>query len=312
MLAPRALARSRAHRYSRAVVKASRRIVVVGAGGRLGAALLREYGRDYQVVGLNRAQLDLADAPQMRKALAELEFDLLINAAAQTQVDRCETHPDGAFAINADAPAVLAQICEAKRARLIHISTDYVFDGEKVEAYTEDDEPNPISVYGQSKLRGERGVLVLGERHIVARVSWVFGPDRASFVDWVIQQAREKEQVSAIADKFSAPTYTLDIARMLEPFFDPAQPGGILHVANRGECSWQEYGDWALQCCAAEGIALRARTVDPIKLSEMKNFVARRPIYTVLSTAKLERLSGQRPREWRDAVAEYVRDAVLH
>ena len=284
--------------------------MVVGAGGRLGAALVREYGRDHQVVGLNRAQLDLANALQLRQTLGGLEFALLINAAAQTQVDRCETHPNEAFAINADAPAVLAEICEAKGARLIHVSTDYVFDGEKRAPYTEEDEPSPISIYGESKLRGERGVLAVSNGHVVARVSWVFGPDRASFIDWVIGQAREKETVNAVADKFSTPTYTLDIARMLEPFFDEAQPGGVLHIANRGGASWQEYGQWAVDCCAAEGIPLRARTVDAITLADMKNFIARRPIYTVLSTAKLERLTGEAPRDWREAVSEYVRDYI--
>ena len=288
----------------------SGRIAIVGAGGRLGAALLREYARERDVVGFNHAQLDLANAEQIRSALEPLEFDILINAAAQTLVDRCETERDEAFAINADGPALLADVCEAKGARLIHISTDYVFDGEKHEPYTEEDEAKPISVYGESKLRGERGVLAVSDRHVVARVSWVFGPDRPSFIDWIIQQARDKEQVSAVSDKISTPTYTLDIARMLAPSFDDSQPGGILHIANRGECTWQQYGQHALDCCVAEGVALRARTVGAITLGDMKNFIARRPIYTVLSTAKLERRTGTAPRDWRDAVAEYVRDHV--
>lgn len=262
------------------------------------------------MIGFKRTELDLAVPGQLRATLARLEFDVLINAAAQTLVDRCEENREEAFAINADAPAVLAELCDGKGARLIHISTDYVFDGEKREPYSEEDAAEPISVYGESKLRGERGVLALRGAHVVARVSWVFGPDRPSFIDWVIQQAREKEQVSAVADKFSTPTYTVDIARMLAPFFDPAQPGGLLHVANRGECSWQQYGQHALDCCAAEGVALRARTVDPITLADMKNFIARRPIYTVLSTGRLERLTGETPRDWREAVAEYVRDHV--
>ena len=275
----------------------------------MGAALVREYRREHDVVGFNRAQLDLADLAQIR-SLEALEFNVLINAAAQTLVDRCEEERDEAFALNADAPAHLAEICAAKGARLIHISTDYVFDGAKREPYSEEDQANPISVYGESKLRGERAVLAVSARHVVARVSWVFGPDRPSFVDWVIQQARANEQVSAVADKISTPTYTIDIARMLAPFFNDRTPGGIFHVANRGECTWQEYGQWAIDCCTAEGVALRARTVDAISLSDMKNFIARRPIYTVLSTQKWERLTGGTPRNWRDAVADYVRNHV--
>ncbi|MFL6568212.1 MAG: SDR family oxidoreductase, partial [Chthoniobacterales bacterium] len=192
-----------------------------------------------------------------------------------------------------------------------HIGTDYVFDGESREPYREEDEPKPISVYGESKLEGDRRVLAVSERHIVARVSWVFGPDRPSFIDWIIGQAREKENVSAVADKISTPTYTLDIARMLERFFDPSLGSGVVHIANRGECTWQTYGQWALDCCAAEGVQLRARTVDPITLADMKNFIARRPIYTVLSTDKFERLTGQTPRNWQEAVAEYVRDHIV-
>jgi len=288
------------------------RIAIVGAGGRLGAALAREYACDHQVFAFGRAQLDLTDPKRMRAVLQDTAFDILINAAAQTLVDRCETEREEAFAINAEAPRVLAEICAAKGARLIHISTDYVFDGEARTPYREEDTADPLSVYGESKLEGERRVLAVSAEHVVARVSWVFGPDRPSFIDWAIQQAREKESVSAVAEKFSTPTYTLDIAKMLEPFFCASKPGGILHLANRGECSWQEYGQWALDCCAAEGIPLRARRVDPITLGDMMNFIARRPIYTVLSTAKFERLSGETPRHWRDAVAEYVGRHVKH
>ncbi|HEX8280659.1 MAG TPA: dTDP-4-dehydrorhamnose reductase [Chthoniobacterales bacterium] len=286
------------------------RIIIVGAGGRLGGALVREYSGEHEVTAFNHAQLDLAAPEEMRRVLGALEFDLLINCAAQTNVDRCETHRDEAFALNAEAPAILAEICSAKNARLLHISTDYVFDGKQNEPYREEDEPNPISIYGESKLVGERGVLAVDGNHVVARVSWVFGPDRPSFIDWIIQRAREDERVAAVADKFSTPTYTRDIAGMLRPFLDAAVAGGIVHVANTGQCSWREYGQWALDCCAAEGMPLRARSVDAISLADMKNFVARRPIFTVLATEKLERLTGQPPRDWREAVAEYVRDHV--
>ncbi|MFL6543097.1 MAG: SDR family oxidoreductase, partial [Chthoniobacterales bacterium] len=207
-----------------------KRVAVVGAGGRLGAALLREYGRTHEVLAFNRRDLDLAALGGLRRTLADAEFNVLINAAAQTLVDRCETEPAEAFAINAEAPGVLAEICSAKGARLIHIGTDYVFDGEAREPYREDDDAKPISVYGESKLEGERRVLAVSDRHIVARVSWVFGPDRPSFVDWIIGQAREKENVSAVADKISTPTYTLDIARMLERFFDLSLGSGVVHI----------------------------------------------------------------------------------
>ncbi|MEY2494550.1 MAG: dTDP-4-dehydrorhamnose reductase [Verrucomicrobiota bacterium] len=287
-----------------------KRIVIVGAGGRLGAALVREYGPDFEVLGFNHAQLDLGAPEQMRATLGRLEFDALINTAAQTNVDRCETHVDEAFALNGEAPQVLAEICAAKKARFIHISTDYVFDGEKREPYTEEDAARPISVYGESKREGERRALEAYERALIARVSWVFGPDRPSFIDWALNQAREHEEVKAIADKWATPTYTLDLAMLLKPLIAEGTPSGIFHLANTGECSWQEYAQWAIECCHAEGIPMKARKIGASTLAEMKSFIAKRPVYSVLSSAKYQRLTGQTPRSWRDAVAAFVRGHV--
>ena len=238
------------------------------------------------------------------------DFDALINAAAQTNVDRCETHQEEAFALNAEAPRVLAAICRAKKARFIHISTDYVFDGEKREPYTEEDEARPISVYGESKREGERRALEANDRALIVRVSWVFGPDRPSFIDAILKKARDEEEISAVADKYATPTYTLDICALLKPFLVDRREGGLLHLANSGECSWQEYAQWALDCCHAEGIPMKARKVGAASLADMKNFIAKRPVYSVLSSGKYQRATGQTPRPWRDAVADYVRNHV--
>ena len=287
-----------------------------GRGRRLGAALAREYASDFEVVGFNHAQLDLGEPEQVRKTLGGLDFSALINTAAQTNVDRCETQVEEAFALNGEAPRVLAEICARKKARFIHISTDYVFDGEKREPYTEEDEARPISVYGESKREGERRALEANERALIVRVSWVFGPDRPSFIDWALGQARERDEVKAIADKWATPTYTLDLAQMLKPFLPVAgitDPGcsGTLHLANSGECSWQEYAQWALDCCHAEGIPMKARTIGGSSLEEMKSFIAKRPVYSVLSSAKYETLTGKAPRSWREAVRDYVRKHLL-
>jgi dTDP-4-dehydrorhamnose reductase len=286
------------------------RIVIVGAGGRLGAALAREYAREFEVTGFNHAQLDLGEPEQLRGTLGALEFDALINTAAQTNVDRCETHQEEAFALNGEAPGVLAEICAAKKARFIHVSTDYVFDGEKREPYTEVDEPGPVSVYGESKREGERRALAANERALVVRMSWVFGPDRPSFIDWAMGQARERDDVKAIADKWATPTYTLDLVGLLRPLLTETSISGVLHLANTGECTWQEYAQWALDCCHAQGIPMKARTIGASTLAEMKSFIATRPVYSVLSSAKYAQLTGLTPRPWRDAVADYVRDQV--
>ncbi|PYK38640.1 MAG: hypothetical protein DME60_10845, partial [Verrucomicrobia bacterium] len=174
------------------------KIVIIGAGGRLGAALMREYRRKFDVIGFDRAQLDLSNRDQIRERIDAASFDVLINTAAFTNVDLCETQRDRVFYINAEAPRVLAENCRDKDAKLIHFSTDYVFDGEKREPYTEEDEAHPISVYGESKRAGEENVLAVKGRHLVVRVSWVFGPDRPSFIDGLIKRAQENEHVDAI------------------------------------------------------------------------------------------------------------------
>jgi len=292
------------------------KIVILGAGGRLGAALLREYKEKHDIAGFNHAQLDLASLGDVRRILDAMNFDVLINAAAFTNVDLCETERDRAFVINAEGPGVLAEICNAKNAKLIHFSTDYVFDGEKRAPYTEQDRANPISFYGESKRAGEKNVIAVGNGHVVVRVSWVFGPDRSSFVDAMIKRAQQDKQINAVADKFSTPTYTDDIAQMLPQFFNRGVEGGILHFANTGKCSWQEYAQWALDCCRGAGISLNATTVGALKLSDMTrlrqgsggqaNWIAPRPVYSVLSTAKYSELTGTAPRAWREAVADYI------
>ncbi len=282
------------------------KLAILGANGRLGAALVREYRGKFDVTGFNHAQLDLSDLGAVREKLRSTSFDILINAAGFTKVDLCETQPDRAFLINAKAPLAVAEICDKKNARLIHFSTDYVFDGAKRKPYIEKDEAKPISVYGESKLAGEKNVLAVQNQNLVVRVSWVFGPDRPSFIDAMVEQAQEKEKVDAVADKFSTPTYTLDVAEILPRFFGSDAPGGILHFANVGQCSWQEYAQWAVDCCHDAGLPLKAKTIGARKLRDMTNWVARRPVYSVLSTAKYMRLTGISPRTWREAVSDYI------
>ena len=295
------------------------KIVIIGTGGRLGAALAREYREKFDVTGFNHNQFDLGKLEQIRPKIDDLDFDVLINAAAFTNVDLCETEKEQAFRVNAQAPRLLAEICREKKVKLIHFSTDYVFDGEKREPYGEEDEARPISIYGESKREGEKLVTQTDDRHLVVRVSWVFGPDRPSFIDGMLKRAREDEHVDAVADKFSTPTYTFDIAQMLPQFFGPvagvADPGGgsdrnysgILHFANAGECSWQEYAQFALDCCRSLGIPLKARAVSALKLAGMRNWRARRPMYSVLSTVRYISITNKTPRGWRDAVADYIR-----
>lgn len=281
-------------------------LVIIGSGGRLGAALARGYAGEARVIGFNHHQLDLSSPEAIRCALSGIEFDALINCAAITNVDYCETHEEEAFAVNARAVRQIAEICASKRARCIHISTDYVFDGTKREPYTETDAARPLSVYGASKRQGEIELLSVSADHLAARVSWVFGPDRPSFVDQILKRAMETDQLQAIGDKWSIPTYTLDLVEWMRPLLWKHPIGGLIHLAQSGVCTWQEYGQYALDCAARAGQPLKGRRVAFQAMADLTAFVAERPIYTALATERFSTVTGIVPRPWQEAVAEYV------
>jgi dTDP-4-dehydrorhamnose reductase len=282
-----------------------RRIAVVGKNGRLGAALCRALPEAYDVLPLGRSELDLAKS--VPEQLRGLSFDLLINAAAATNVDWCELHEADANQINARAVAELGRVCAERGVRCLHVSTDYVFDGLASRPYTESDPAMPISVYGKAKLLGEELLLGTDQDHLVIRVSWVFGPDKPSFLDWALDQALNRETVAAIDDKVSSPTYTLDFVQWIRPLLFEMPMGGILHLCNPGGCSWREYAQWAIDSAREEGVRIKAQEIQPITLDSMSAFLARRPIYTVLATGKFSEKTGLSPRPWKDAVRDFVR-----
>jgi len=190
---------------------------------------------------------------------------------------------------------------------MLHISTDYVFDGKTASPYIEQDAPTPISSYGHSKKRGEDFVLEADGKNLVVRVSWVFGPDRPSFIDAIISRALKEECVEAVCDKFSSPAYTLDLAELLRPLLALPSLGGIFHLCNTGEASWQEYGQFGIDCARRAGLPVIAKSVGALEMSGMKSFVAQRPPYSVMSTKKYADFIGKTPRHWHDALEDYVR-----
>ena len=288
-----------------------KKVLVFGSRGRLGAALVRAWGPRHDVTGLARADVDVSDLSALERCLSEWDYDILVNGTGLTNVDACETRRDEALAVNARAVAAMADAAQSRGARLIHFSTDYVFDGEKQSPYTEDDPPFPLGWYGETKRLGEMAALEDPAGHLVVRVSWVFGPDRPGFVEQIIRNAVQSEDVSAVADKFSSPTFACDVAGWVEPFFDASLPGGLYHACNSGACSWKEYGEWALKCAAERGIPVKTTSVRPLRLADMKSFTAPRPFYTVFSTEKLTRTTGLVPRPWREALREYIHDAQI-
>lgn len=286
------------------------KILILGANGRLGSALVRSWKTlpGTEVIALTRAQVDLSDPNQAEAGLAAYAFgvgDVVVNCAASTDVDGCERDHDLARKINAESPERIARLCAERGTRLVHIGTDYVFDGSLDRPYSEEDEPNPLSHYGVTKLEGDRAVLAASALHSVVRVSWVFGPDKPSFVDAIVRRALTSPEAAAVHDKTSSPSYTEDMAHWLEALVKPSSPGGIYHLCNSGTCSWRDYGEFALECAKKYGIPVLTTTVAPLKLADMKAFIAVRPPRTPLDTGKFTRATGITPRPWKEAVEEY-------
>ena len=283
------------------------RIVVTGCRGRIGSALARRLGGAGNVcIPMDRAALPLQDPEGVRTRLEPVDFDILVNAAAMTSVDQCEVEPEAAWAVNAIAPGVLAALCAAKGARMVHISTDYVFDGAQPGPRREDEEPRPLGVYGKCKRAGELAVLEASPANLVVRTSWVFSPDRPSFPDRMLGMASQQDEVRAIADKWSSPCYSEDFAGWMRVVLADPAITGVLHLCNAGACSWQEYGQAVIDIAAAAGYPLRTRTVLPMLLSEMTCFTATRPVHTALGTGRFTAFTGVIPRPWREALTEFL------
>jgi dTDP-4-dehydrorhamnose reductase len=281
------------------------RILVLGKNGRLGAALCRGLATQHEVIGLGHKEVDLMRP--MPDQLREIDFDLLINTAAATGVDWCEEHPEDAERINVTAVSELGRTCSRRGARMLHLSTGYVFDGFSSRPYQELDLANPINVYGRTKRLGEEKLLEVDENHLVIRVSWLFGPDKTSFIDCILYRAETSGYVDAVEEKFAVPTYTLDLVEWIEPLLFRFPAGGILHLCNAGGCSWRQYAQYGIDIAAQAGVPLKTREVHPASLQSLAGLRARRPDYTVMDTDRFTNLAGMRPRGWQEAVADYVR-----
>jgi len=283
------------------------KIVIIGAGGRLGAALMREYQGEHDVAGFNHAQLDLSNLDKIREKLGETDFDLLINAAAFTNVDLCETQSDQAFRVNAEAPGVLAEICGEKNAKLIHFSTDYVFglDQKRRSPYAEDDPPGPVNVYGTSKLAGEYLLRSCCSKQFVIRTCGLYGVgDRGgkggNFVETMLRLAQAGRPLRVVADQVCTPTYTSDLANAVVELI-ATKHYGLYHLTNANACSWYEFARaiFELERVQADLTAITsAEYAAP----------ARRPVYSVLSTGLYESLGLAPLRPWPEALAVYLHE----
>jgi len=290
-------------------VREPARVVVIGSGGRLGSALASFLSREHSVVALSRRELDLGSASSIRSALGGLEYDRLFLTGAVTGVDHCENHADEAHQVNAEAPRIIAEISAEKGAHVTYISTDMVFDGAKAGPYLETDSPNPISVYGASKLEGEQGVKAASADNLVARVSWVFGPGRPAFPEWIIGQSCAKEDLTLPGDKTACPTYTLDLIGWLDAlvFARPEGPAsGIFHLCNSEPCSWRDWGQFCIDAARDAGLPVIAREITPVAVHSVPAFVAKRPHNSAMDTEKFQNLTGIHPRGWHAAIRDHV------
>jgi dTDP-4-dehydrorhamnose reductase len=281
---------------------APQRVLVTGASGQLGRALSQLLGPRLAWSG-GRGELDVTDAAAVSRKLAEIQPDAVVNASAYNKVDAAETEAGAALAANAAGPANLARACREHGALLVHVSTDYVFDGTAREPYSEQDLARPLGVYGASKLAGEILVAAAGCEYVLVRTSGVFGAGGSlakggSFVDRILARARGGQPLRVVSDQVFSPTYAPDLATAILALLDAGQRG-LFHVTNAGTCSWHGFAVAALR---AVGIAV---PVEAIRAADL-GLAARRPAFSVLSNARYESAGLAALRPWDQALAEFL------
>ncbi|WP_297535049.1 dTDP-4-dehydrorhamnose reductase [Thermococcus sp.] len=280
------------------------KIAVIGASGQLGTDLVEVFREEpsFEVIPLTHRDVDVT-VPETLKVLKELKPDVIINTAAYVRVDDAELYPEKAFAVNAIGALNVARVSEEIGAVNVYISTDYVFDGEKGSPYVEEDIPNPINVYGVSKLAGEVFTRNYSRRHYVIRVASLYGRAGASgkggnFVNWVIEKAKRGEKLRIVDDQMMSPTHTLDVAKTLAEFLKMEPEYGVYHMVNEGHCSWYDFAKTIFEILGWNV------EIEPIKSSEL-NRLARRPRFSALENRKLHKIGLKMP-TWREGLREYL------
>ncbi len=294
------------------------RVLVTGADGQVGRALLREFEGSAEVIVCNRKSLDLADAEQIRRKVREVTPDIIINAGAYTAVDRAESERELAMAVNGVAPGIFAEEARRGGALLVHYSTDYVFDGSKDGAWIEDDATNPLSVYGASKLAGEDAIRAVGGKYLIFRTSWVYAPEGKNFVLTMLRLGRERDSLNVVDDQIGAPTTAAELARATHAIVTGIGVGrfgaegdwaGTYHMTCGGSVSWCGFAR-AIFDRAPELLDHRKPSVNAIATSDYPT-PARRPRNSLLSTKKLHQRFGIRLASWESALDE-VLAAIAH
>lgn len=275
------------------------KVLLTGARGMLGQGLLHVLSKTHQVFPFTRHQMDITDSQQVLACISEYRPHLVINAGAYTDVDVCQEKRDLAFQVNALGPKNLAVACRHTDSILLQISSDYVFSGTKMAPYVEDDRPDPINVYGQSKLAGEQYVRSTLERHFIVRSAWLFGPGGTNFIQTIMEKIKKCTNLSVVNDQVGSPTYTLDLALAIQQLISQ-DDYGTYHLTNGGHCSWYELARLVVDLAQRPGVSVK-----PID-SRQLNRPAPRPAFSVLDNYCWRRL-GKRPlRPYQEAVKEYL------
>ncbi len=275
------------------------KILVIGHKGMLGTDLMRRLAERHDVVGRDLGEIDITQESSCREIITDVMPEVVINAAAYTDVDGCESNREICFAVNAEG---VRNICLASGpigAKVVHFSTDYVFDGTKGEPYLEDDPTNPLSAYGESKLAGEQHLKQYAGDFVLIRTEWLYGHNGKNFVKTIVAKASEEKHLKVVNDQMGSPTFTWDLAGAAKLLVE-GNHRGVFHVTNRGSCSWYEF---AREIIANKGI--KDVTVSPITSDQLKR-PATRPSYSVLSCRRFIDATGKTMRFWKLALQEYL------
>ena len=283
------------------------RVLVTGGGGQVASAVVAAAPARHQVVAKSRAELDIGDVAAVARAIEQQGAQWIVNAAAYTAVDQAEDQPAQAVAVNDTAVGVLAAAASTAGCRLLHLSTDFVFDGKSSRAYLPGDQTNPLSVYGVSKLGGERHVLNGADKGIVLRTAWVYAAAGRNFVLTMLRLMREKEQLNVVCDQIGTPTWTGGIAAAIWGFIDTDAPGGVYHWTDLGVASWYDFAVAIQEEALARGLLRRAVPITPIPSTAYPTR-ARRPAFSVLDTGSTRALIKVPTRHWRDNLRTMLDD----
>jgi dTDP-4-dehydrorhamnose reductase len=286
------------------------KLLISGAGGQLGLALARRLRDEHDVVALGRDAFDLSDASAYRQTLAREKPDVLLNCAAYTAVDRAESEPGMAHVINADGPAHLAHACRDFGMFLIHFSTDYVFDGRASRPYAETDATEPMSVYGSSKLAGEKHIAEVSAAHLILRLSWVYGNDGTNFYKTMLRLAQDRPLLRVVADQSGVPNFTGDLADAVacvlrRPLTELRAARGLYHLSSQGQTTWFDFARAIMAGANLQGPV----AVEPISTSEYPT-AAQRPPYSVLDGSRFAATFGWIAPHWSEGLQRCLHERV--